>query len=180
MLKENVWFTSDNHFNHENVIKYCNRPFSGVEDMNAVMISNWNAKVRPQDFIFCVGDFGFGTKESLKKIFAQLNGQKCLIKGNHDKESLALGWQWIKDYHEFRIKDFDSKIILSHYAMRVWNGSHHGSLMLYGHSHGNLPGNSQSTDVGVDCWDYAPCNLDQILFRLSQSEPYFKIEDSGD
>lgn len=67
MLKENVWFTSDNHFNHENVIRYCNRPFSGVQDMNAAMIKNWNARVRPQDFIFCVGDFGFGTKESLKK-----------------------------------------------------------------------------------------------------------------
>lgn len=180
MLKANVWFTADLHFGHDNVINYCNRPFSFVEDMDEALIANWNSRVKPQDFVFCVGDFGFGSKESLKKIFNQLQGQKCLIKGNHDKEALSLGWQWVKDYYELSLKDFDKKIILSHYAMRVWNGSYRGSLMLYGHSHGKLPGNTQSTDVGVDCWDYAPCNLDQILDRMSKSAPYFEGPAIGD
>lgn len=64
--------------------------------------------------------------------------------------------------------------------MRVWNGSHHGSIMLYGHSHGNLPGNNQSTDVGVDCWDYSPCSLDQVVERLSLSGPSFEASVIGD
>lgn len=176
MHSSNVWWTADLHFNHANVIKYTNRPFSDVQDMNEQLILRWNTKVRPNDFVFCVGDFGFGSKQSLMQIFARLNGQKCLIKGNHDKEATRLPWQWVKDYHEVDLEDFDKKIVMSHYAMRVWNKSHHGSLMLYGHSHGNLPGNSQSLDVGVDVWDYAPCNLTDILSRMAEL-PRFRSED---
>ena len=60
-------------------------------------------------------------------------------------------------------------VVLCHYAMRVWSRSHHGAIHLYGHSHGNLPGDSQSCDVGVDCWDFAPVSIEEIRVRLARS-----------
>lgn len=67
-------------------------------------------------------------------------------------------------------------IVLCHYGMRLWNRSHWGSLSLFGHSHGRLPGNSQSLDVGVDAWDYRPVTLPEILERM-QTLPPFVQED---
>lgn len=63
-------------------------------------------------------------------------------------------------------------LVLCHYAMRVWNRSHHGTLMLYGHSHSNLLGNSQSLDVGVDAWDMRPVTLREIKNRMATLPPY--------
>ena len=60
-------------------------------------------------------------------------------------------------------------VVLCHYAMLVWSRSHHGAIHLYGHSHGNLPGDSQSCDVGVDCWDFAPVSIEEIRVRLARS-----------
>jgi calcineurin-like phosphoesterase family protein len=75
---------SDTHFNHENIIKYCNRPFKDVDEMNRVMIKNWNETVSNKDIVIHLGDVALGSKEEVKKIIKQLNGRKILIKGNHD------------------------------------------------------------------------------------------------
>jgi calcineurin-like phosphoesterase family protein len=79
------WFTSDHHFGHENIIDFCNRPYASVYEMNADLIERWNARVRPDDLVYYVGDIvmGPGRKESMKLI-AQLNGRKLLLPGNHD------------------------------------------------------------------------------------------------
>jgi calcineurin-like phosphoesterase family protein len=166
------WFISDTHFSHQNIIKYSKRPFEDIHHMNESLIANWNTRVLPNDEIYHLGDFGFGDTENLQKIFDRLNGRRFLILGNHDKNSQKMtGWEWIRHYHELHVKrdghNGSSTIILFHYAMRVWNKAHHGAIQLYGHSHGNMPGNSQSLDVGVDCWDYRPINLKQIEARLS-------------
>ena len=79
------WFISDNHFNHKNIIKYCNRPFSSVEQMNRHMIQCWNNTVQKDDEVFHLGDFGLGRREDLVRIFEQLNGNITLIRGNHDR-----------------------------------------------------------------------------------------------
>ncbi len=134
--------------------------------MNEIMIANWNARVQPDDDLYCLGDFGFGDREPLQKVFDRLSGRKHLVRGNHDKEARKLrGWQWVKEYHEMKIDtDF---LVLFHYAPRVWNKSHHGSIALFGHSHGTMPGNSQSLDVGADCWDFTPVTVQQIKARLA-------------
>ena len=82
-----LYVTSDTHFNHKNIIKYCNRPFNDVYEMNETLINNWNSVVTPEDIIYHLGDFGFGTKEELQEIFDRLNGYKYLIMGNHDRKS---------------------------------------------------------------------------------------------
>lgn len=149
-----IWFTSDLHFNHRNICKYSNRPFSSVKEMNEVLIQNWNRMVRPEDSIWHLGDFAFGPISFTKKILECLNGEINLIYGNHDQEiikHLDVICNDIKTaqyYKEFTYNK--QKFILFHYGMRVWNSSHHGSIMLHGHSHGSLPPHGKSVDVGVD------------------------------
>lgn len=149
-----TWFTSDTHFGHKNIIKYSNRPFNDVEEMNSVLIDNWNATVKPNDEVYHLGDFSLYPKNMAQKILDQLSGKKHLIIGNHDQNNIKLdGWEWVRHYHE--ITNHNNMIVLSHYAMRTWNKQHRGSWMLYGHSHGKLPDDptSLSFDVGVDCHD---------------------------
>lgn len=158
-----TWFTSDTHFSHANIIKYSNRPFNSVEEMDRALIANWNAKVGQYDVVRFLGDFCFSDLEKGQSYFDQLNGVKHLIVGNHDKTAVQIkGWKSISQFEEIKVEG--QSITLCHYAMRVWNKSHHGAWHLYGHSHGSLPDdpNSRSFDVGVDCHAYQPLNMDDI------------------
>lgn len=168
------WYTSDTHFDHTKVIEYSNRPFNSVEEMNETMIAEWNARVQPNHDVYHNGDFAFSKNPD--QFLCRLNGRKHLIIGNHDAEKTINShlWESVQPYLE--VNDNKVKIILCHYAMRVWNKSHYGSIMLYGHSHGSLPGNSQSLDIGVDCWDYRPVSLEEIQARL-RTLPRYKGND---
>jgi calcineurin-like phosphoesterase family protein len=159
------FFTADSHFNHTKILKYCNRPFNNVEEMNAVIINNLNSVVGKKDNIWHLGDFAFGKDvNELKKIFNRLNGNKFLILGNHDKVNLMsqLDWKSIEIFKEISVGG--NPIILMHYAMRVWPASHFGSWQLYGHSHGQLldDPNLLSWDVGVDNNNFYPVSYDRI------------------
>lgn len=79
-----IFVISDHHFNHKNIIRYCNRPFSSVKQMNEVMIERWNNVVDKNDLVFHLGDFALGNRESIRKIRQRLNGTIILLKGNHD------------------------------------------------------------------------------------------------
>lgn len=174
----NIWFTSDHHFGHTNIIKHANRPFASVEEMDEALIVYWNERVRPEDTVHCLGDFAFHRQEVAQDILDRLHGRKHLIAGNHDKFAFRLeGWETIRNLHEIEVGR--RKIVLCHYAMRVWNKSHYGSWMLYGHSHGNLPGDSQSCDVGVDAWSYRPVSLDEIEARLATLPPHQPVDHHG-
>lgn len=162
----NVWFTADTHFGHASIIRFCKRPFSSVEDMDETLIHRWNERVKPGDVVWHLGDFAFHkSKEQLITLFNRLNGDKCLITGNHDHtDTRRLLWTNIKALTTLNLDKMP--IVLCHYGMRVWDRSHHGSVHLYGHSHNTLPGDNQSLDVGVDCWDFRPVNIDEIRARL--------------
>ncbi len=174
--KTNVWFTSDQHYGHSNIIRFCNRPFNDVHEMNESLIKNHNSVVKTDDIVYYLGDFGFMDVDKLKNILVRLNGQKILIYGNHDKvikgavgafKSLFLH---MTDYLEINV--YGNKIILCHYPMLSWNGSGRGSIMLHGHSHGtseygNLK-NSKILDVGVDCHNYAPISAKEIFSKMSK------------
>ena len=79
---ENIWFTSDLHFFHENIIKFCGRPYYSIEDMNESLIKNWNDTVGKDDKVFVLGDFVFRRgKTETAKIINQLNGDIYLVPG---------------------------------------------------------------------------------------------------
>lgn len=164
-----VWFTSDHHFGHKRIIELAKRPFASVEEMDEAMIERWNARVAPGDLVYHLGDFAFADHTPYLE---RLKGQKRLVVGNHDhsnRVNKAKGWSTIDSLLHITVTD--TPLVLCHYAMRVWSRSHHGAIHLYGHSHGNLPGDSQSSDVGVDCWNFKPVSLEEIRERLSKSFP---------
>ncbi len=168
----NIWFTSDHHFGHANIIKYCDRPRPTPAEMDALMIERWQEYVRETDDVYVIGDFVWnGSREYVEGIMEQLPGFKHLIWGNHDarfrkKQWFLDLWQSTSDLKTVKVKLPDGtpkQIVLCHYAMRVWDRSFHGSWHLYGHSHGTLEGTKASMDVGVDAHDYYPVSLDYVI-----------------
>ncbi len=173
-----IWFTADTHFHHRNIVKLSSRPFASLEEMSETIIARWNERVGPGDVVYHLGDFAlsWGNKDGplIDGILQRLNGQKWLIRGNHDRKEVLTNPRWIKvlDYHELKV-DLGSrvkqKIVLCHYPFLVWNGNHRGSWMLHGHCHGNLPDpGGKIIDVGVDCHDYAPLSLDALADWMAQ------------
>jgi calcineurin-like phosphoesterase family protein len=176
-----IYFTSDTHFNHANVIEYSKRPFKDIHHMTESLIENWNAIVQPGDVVYHLGDFSlsWGSKhaEMIEKTLRRLNGQKWLIQGNHDRKEVLQSPQWVKvlPYHEVHTKMFGGehkqRIVLCHYAMLSWNQMHRGSWMLHGHSHGNLvDSGGKRVDVGVDVWDYKPVSIETIKKFMDKRE----------
>lgn len=174
-----IWFSADQHFSHKNIIIYCERPFSSIEEMNFELIKNINSIIMPNDEFYTLGDFCFGPMddkkyiEGLKQLREQINCQNIhLIFGNHDRPRLIDDYKKLfssVNYYK-ELKYNKRHIVLCHYAMKVWNRSHHGSWMLYGHSHGTLPddSNNLSIDVGIDCHNYSPLNFDHINEIMSK------------
>lgn len=169
------WFTADTHINHARIIELCKRPFKSVEEMNDILISNINSVVDSNDILYHLGDFALGGYKYIPEWRAKI---KChtvvLILGNHDPQDkrgrphkvLLDSFQGVYDMLKVGVqyKGEKKSIILNHYAMRVWRNSHHGSWMIFGHSHGSLwdDPHSLSFDVGVDCHNFMPLSVDQI------------------
>lgn len=175
------WFTADHHFGHANIIRHCARPFASVDDMNEEMIRRWNSLVAASDFVYHLGDFSF--RGASPEVYRhRLNGKIVFVIGNHDPERHKLEQLGIfESIHSLlQIKVNGETIVLCHYGMRVWNKSHHGTLHLYGHSHGTLPGDSQSLDVGVDCWEFRPVSLEQIKARMATLPKRRVVDHHGD
>ncbi len=163
------YLTADLHFDHAPVIGYCKRPFANVEQMNAELIRNWNAVVQPGDRVYVLGDFCFGKDPGA--ILDQLVGQLFLVKGNHDgkKTTKHPRWQRVEGLMTHK----PSGSVLCHYAMEVWNRSHHGAAHFHGHSHGSMPPRGRRADVGVDCWAYAPVSVETALSAVAMLTPWF-------
>lgn len=169
-----IFFTADTHFDHKNIIRYCNRPFQSVKEMNESIIDNWNTTIGKNDFVYHLGDFAFADAQRQEQIARSLNGSIHLIRGNHDRQ-IPKCFQSVTYLNEIRVEDPDSPhgkqvIVLCHYAMRVWNKSHYGAWHLYGHSHGTLENdpNSLSIDVGVDTNNFKPYSYDDVKVAMFQ------------
>ena len=164
-----LFFISDPHFYHANIIKYCNRPFSSMEEMNATLIERWNYSVPPDGIVVCSGDFIMtGQINLLKGLLNQLHGTIHLVYGNHDYQN-RLNRQVAVDLFKGRVYDAlhiilnkpDSNIYVSHYPHLFWpRGSYH----LHGYVHSGplstsnekVPFHYKRYDIGVDNNDYKP------------------------
>lgn len=169
-----TFFTSDTHFGHANIIKYCNRPFASAEEMDEALIRAWNARVQPQDTVWHLGDFTMnGGPDKVRSYRDRLNGKIHLVWGNHDRRSpeVAALFESTHDLVQMSCSadGRDHTLVLCHYAMRVWPRSHRGIWHLYGHSHGSLTDdpNALSLDIGTDCWAFAPVSVAQIAERMA-------------
>ena len=172
---EHTFFTSDTHFNHANIIKFCNRPFKDVEQMNDVMIANWNSVIGKDDTVFHLGDFCLGGAAEWTKILDRLNGKIYLIMGNHDLKNIRQGFisRFEHVAMQMHIKVGKQRIYLCHYPFLCFEGSYKDVWQLFGHVHtrrsnsGIDAGRLQylyptQYDVGVDNNNYAPISFEQV------------------
>jgi calcineurin-like phosphoesterase family protein len=178
-----IWFTSDWHYSHKNIIKYCKRPFQTVEEMNEKLVSNWSNLVRPSDTVYFLGDFIFSVnKETIAQVVSSLRAKEVhFIAGNHDshlKGATKSLFASYSEYKEITVPDVTAPggvqhIVLCHYPMLSWNRSFYGSWMLHGHCHGNLGEDKISLrmDVGVDPCGFKPISYEQIRDKMRQKQP---------
>jgi calcineurin-like phosphoesterase family protein len=182
-----IWFTADTHFGHRGIINYCERPFLSVEEMDAELIRRWNMRVQQEDIIYHMGDFSFCGLTRTREILAQLNGEKILIRGNHDKHFFRKDGS-LKDLRFARVWDSftliiapRTEIVMSHYPYR---GVHdlegrdfseqqiidQGNYLIHGHVHRGWKQNGRMINVGVDVWNYAPVSEEEIITLLNTGE----------
>ena len=181
-----VFFTSDLHFGHENVLQFDNRPFASVEEMDEELIRRWNAKVGKGDLVYVLGDLIWKTRnEDAADIIKRLNGQVFLVKGNHDKflhnAKAKNALAGLEKYHSINVTLKDGSVrrcILSHFFIPLYDGHRYNAIHLHGHSHnteehfqelemidylrskGHSP---QIFNVGCMHWNYEPVTLDEII-----------------
>jgi len=178
---DSIFFTADLHLGHSNIIKYCNRPFDDVIEMNKAIVNNWNEVIDDNSHVFILGDFAFASSKDTIHFIKSLKGIKYLIAGNHDfrcvlKNKLALSlFKAVEQCIEITVRDneigSDQKIVLSHYAGLTWNKSHMGSWQLFGHSHGTLQKSVLSPrqlDVGVDVHNFTPVSYNDIKIIITK------------
>ena len=186
MILQKVFFTSDLHFGHENVLRFDNRPFASVEEMDAELVRRWNEKVGKGDLVYVLGDLIWKSRNGdAHNLIRSLNGQIILIKGNHDRflhnAQAKAALAGIKDYDDICVTLEDGSVrrcILSHYFIPFYNGHRHQAIHLHGHSHFtdeadlelkmamelNESGfKNEIYNVGCMYWDYAPVTLAEIL-----------------
>lgn len=181
---DNIWVTSDSHFFHGSIIKYCNRPWNSgkdsdgniivtqndIDEMNEEMIRRWNSVVPNDGIVYHLGDFALGDRNKIKEILPRLNGKINLIMGNHDTKSVDFyyecGFNRVYD-HPILLKDF---FILSHEPISFLNkNSCFGNI--YGHVHDSDVYKTFSVNsccVCVERHDYKPINLKYIIEKCKE------------
>lgn len=175
------FYIADTHFGHANILHYDNRPFKSVEEMDEALIKNWNDAVFEGDTIYVLGDFSWYKEEKTLEILGRLNGNKVLIKGNHDRISPKVAKQFVRRENYLEIMDGNERVITSHYPMPFWNGQFRDTIHLYGHVHNSYQYNycqairkelSELQDIpmrmyNVGCMmpymDYTPRTLQTII-----------------
>jgi len=170
-----TWITSDLHFGHANIQRFCPKTrghFHDVVHMNSEMIRIWNENVQPGDTVYILGDVAFVPASEAVKILNNLNGDKILVEGNHDRRSLKdpVFRSCFKEIHKYLEITYNGTfIVMCHYPIYDHNGASRGSIMLHGHRHGNphnIPG--RIMDVGFDATGVIVTELDSIISKLEK------------
>ena len=161
----NIWYTSDHHFGHYNIIRMCNRPYQSTDEMDADLVAKFNARVKPDDTVYIVGDVAMHQPSGLRAL-DQMNGKKHLIVGNHDCNKIKNWPGWISVREYVKISDGGVSVVLFHYPIHSWDGQYRGTIHLHGHSHSPKPQHMFRTnrfDVGVDANLFEPVSLSELL-----------------
>jgi len=165
------WITSDLHFGHANIMKFCPETrgrFTDVTDMQEKMIAEWNQDVKPEDEVFILGDFAFLPAKDAVAILRRLNGSKILIEGNHDRKLLndPSFRREFKEIHQYLRYNHDGQIIcMFHFPIAEFDQMHRGAIHFYGHVHGGKTGleKYRARDVGFDSTGKVVSSLDDLI-----------------
>ena len=165
-----VFFISDLHFDHANIIRYCNRPFKDVREMNRTLIYNWNEVVGARDTVYHLGDFCKNHRNPYDFI-KDMNGRIIFIKGNHDN---ALIDHKVRPLYDIRvIRYYRENFVLIHTPEWLTTPSH-DTWCIHGHSHNNSPSlyplvNNRNKTMNVSCelTNYIPVRANVLLSKRS-------------
>ena len=193
---QKIFFSSDQHFGHRNVINFCNRPFADEKAMRQALIDNWNSVVGPDDIVVTMGDFfWFNNSHSIKKCIDKLNGKEIyLVPGNHDTvksfhrviderfhilSDITHIYLRCEDTNRWYYKTFE--IVCTHYPQSTWSHRDKGAINLFGHIHSGPRSENdydqdltlhigQQLDVGVDNQEYKPISFEDVLYQLEDQK----------
>ena len=187
----NIWFTSDTHYGHKNIVRGCSdwsdlsvcRDFESLKEHDQTLVKNINKVVGWNDILYHMGDWSFGGEDNIWKFRRQINCQTIhLIGGNHDHHirrnkilttdsGLINAQDLFTTYNELYEKIIAGKydVVFCHYALATWHKAKKGSWMLHGHSHGSLKQSEfKRLDVGIDCHpEFRPFHLEEVKEILS-------------
>ncbi len=177
-----IYFTSDLHLGHHNIIRLCDRPFSTVEEMDETLIRNWNSKVTNGDTVYILGDLFFRNERPAEEYLKLLKGKKHLIIGNHDKDwikkcALEDHFESVNNLHF--LNDGKRQMTLCHYPMMSWPHMVR-TYMVFGHIHGNTDAdywplickNELMLNAGVDINGFMPVTFEEMV----ENNRHFKEE----
>lgn len=169
-----IYYTSDLHLGHQNVIQHCDHPFVTADEMDEELIRRWNAVVHRNDIVYIIGDFSFRSHRSVEEYLDALKGHKHLILGNHDrswmkKANIEGRSESVSPMHS--INDAGHMVTMCHYPMMSWPGMSHNGYMVYGHIHNNtnadywplIADRPLMLNAGVDINDFKPVTLDEMI-----------------
>lgn len=177
---DHLFFTSDTHFGHQNILQYSQRPFKDTNEMDDTIIDNWNRVVGPDDTVYHLGDFAFGDISSIKKLVARLNGRIILIKGNHDRQPEKLQLVFHELHDQLTLVVAGQRVLLNHFPFLCYAGTYSGcrpTWQLFGHLHLTPHGTGADFervahcfpfqyDVGVDLNNYSPISWTTVRERI--------------
>lgn len=170
-----IWFTSDHHFGHTNIIKYCERPFRDAEEMDFIMAENWNSVIHPDDTVYYVGDLALHyTINEATELVHSLNGYKILIRGNHDdrlfrpNEWLKVGFSEVHTQRSIQIGSYKNVIIAHHPRNYATDTLTH--YRVNGHVHTSWKTKGRSLNVSVDVHNFMPVSELDVLDYFSTME----------
>jgi len=169
-----IWFTSDQHYGHANIIKYCGRPYSNTQEMELDLIAKFNAVVKPEDVVWHLGDFAMN-EDVVPQILPRLLGQHRLVAGNHDKchSKNKKSTEAVKRYLGYGFKEVVEiaelhpfKLCHIPYGDSRYPGSSipdTGDWLLCGHIHEQWKLKDKMINVGVDVWGMSPVSLETLV-----------------
>ena len=158
-----IYFIADTHFNHTNIIKYCNRPFKNTYEMNEYIIRRWNSVVKEADTVYHLGDVEFGSLQEVKSLVERLNGRKILLRGNHDFKIGVNTWKEIGFLEVYKKKIILDNLLLTHAPTEEVGEN---QINVFGHIH-DKPLDERFNKknhicVSCDVVDYTPVSIELV------------------
>jgi calcineurin-like phosphoesterase family protein len=179
-----IWFVSDHHFGHENIIKYESRPFRNASEMDSAMIHAHNMLVDEEDTVYILGDFTLlGAQEAVNYMW-NLKGRIKILSNEFHHDHRWLTYPWIHDMLPSHVEllppihviktpytvpgsKYRTVMVLCHYPFAVWDRKHYGSWHLYGHTHRGNSTDGLSLNVSIDNINqnfggYRPISMEEV------------------
>lgn len=173
-----VFLISDTHFDHANIIQYCNRPFHSVKQMNDTLLKNWNSTVNENDFVYFLGDITFGRrKRPIDYWLGKINGEIHYVRGNHDTDAVIERAVIIPERYGIKYKNYE--FLLMHNPHRPFG---YDGWIIHGDKHNNdlknypfINQKNKTVNVCAEVVGYTPLSLNKLISLLETGRSYKTI-----